>query len=89
MDDRCIHEMLRGTCASCDPRPLKRTHAGFVQIPPSKLFHDPDCAEVTWDPAEAAKPGVRLTLAREEVIARLADGTLERGGECCGVTIYS
>lgn len=84
MDERCIHDMIHGTCGECDgPRIVPASNV-FVQIVPAKLYHLEECDEVTWDPAEAECPGERVRLTRAQVIAMLADGTLERGGFCCG-----
>ena len=84
-EERCPHDMLLdGSCADCRPRTRAATAANsFVRIEPARLYHLPDCDEVTWDPAEAEQPGERVTLTREQVQRLLADGVLERGGFCC------
>jgi hypothetical protein len=90
-DDRCVHDMTAADCDLCRPRPAPRqarVHENiFVRIEPARLFHLPDCEEVTWDPNEAENPGERVTLTTTQVQTMLADGTLERGGYCCGAHV--
>ena len=82
-DDRCRHDMLAGTCVDCRaPRATSRPDV-FVRILPRPIYHQPDCDEVTWDEAEAERPGERVRLSREQVQRLLDAGVLERGGYFC------
>lgn len=81
--ERCRHEMVLETCVDCRAVRVRTSQDVFVRILPRPIYHLPDCDEVTWDEAEAERPGERVRLSREQVQRLLDEGVLERGGFCC------
>lgn len=90
----CVHGLSVDTCQYCSPARPATTLASsgpktYVWIMTTRLYHEMDCFEATWDPAQAKHPGERRVLSVAETRDLLEKGDLERGCLGCGANAYT